>query len=185
MHLFQGIPIHELLQRNLQAAAGEIRQLGLTELSNPALAGWIEKLWARHLPNVPVIMSDQRTGQQRESHVPRNDHGRHIMVPITYVDISVPFSGDGGLFKVMPSRSQMIDERIEVLPSKLTFSLNLDDACKELIDRLLGKIDGNLQQMRNDVDAYSKSALEQLTRFAADRKATLGDNADKMKKLGF
>jgi len=184
MSLFQGESIHGVLQRSLMSAVRAIEQVGLTALSDPALAGRIEKLWASHRPDVPVIFPDQRTGERREDRVARNDYGQRVLVPITYVDVQVPYKGDASLFKVMPSRSPTIDERIMADAGRLSFSLNLDEASKEQIDKLLAKIEANLQQMRIDVGHYGKSALEQLARAAADRKYKLAAYAEQMKKLG-
>jgi hypothetical protein len=184
MPLFQGSPISELLHRSLQTAVSEVEGLGVTELGNPAIAGWIETLWAKHRPDVPVIFPTQRSGDTREEREERNDYGRRVIVTVTYVDVSVPFQGSSDLFRVRPSTTRVINEDIRMGHGCLICSLPLDDASTEKIDKVFAMVEGNLQQMRNDVGCFDKTALEQLSRLAAERKAKLQANAEKMKKLG-
>ena len=130
-------------------------------------------------------MPERKTGSQREEREERDDYGRRILVTVTYADVSVPFRGDGSLFNVMPSTSSVIHEDIDVASGGLTYSLPLDEASAEKIDKLFARVAANLQQMTNDVENFSKTAPEYLSRLAAERKAKLDADAEKMKELGF
>jgi hypothetical protein len=185
MYLFQGRPVSDLLQTELQAAARSVEGLGLTELSNPALAGWVEKLWAQHLPDIPVIFPDRRRGTKRPERVERDDYGRRIVVDVTYLDVVVPFKGDGNMFNVMPSTSSVIQVPIDVGHEHLTYSLPFDEASDETINGVFSQIERNLKQMRTDVETFCLSAVKQLLGLAANRKTKLEADDRKASKLSF
>lgn len=187
MSLFKGEPIHHVLTERFATAREAVHDFDLPTLQNPNLAGRIEKLWADCAPEAPTILGDQKhSSEPREERRERNDgFGRRITVATTYIDIWVPFHGDAEMFKVMPSRSRVIDEQLHVQRSDLVYSLPLDDANAEKIEALLADIDGNLQVMRKDVEDFGKSAVQQLMALAVERRTKLAADADKRKKLGF
>jgi hypothetical protein len=44
---------------------------------------------------------------------------------------------------------------------------------------------GNLKNLRNDIERFGPSAVNQLSRFAAERRAKLEEDEQKAKKLSF
>jgi hypothetical protein len=185
MSLFQSAHLNDVLSARLRAAAAKVSALSHADLCNPALAGTIEGIWAEHRPDVPTIYPTQKHGTKRQTTQHREDYGRHITVDVTYVDVSIPFRGDGEMFKCLPSSSKIIQEDIAVGHDHLLYSVPLDRADGGKIDALLADVEGNLKTMRADVEAFDKKAISELSQLAVQRKARLDDDTAKAKKLGF
>jgi hypothetical protein len=183
--VFQSKSIHDLLSSRLSDAADQVRNLGLDQLRNPALAGLLTKLWTSRLPEVPVIFLDRKHGRKRVEQRHQDDHGRNVIVEVTYLDVSVPFHGDGSMFDMMPSTSTIIHDRVHVQEGALIYSLHLDEANDDKINRLFAQIEGNLKSLRSDIESFGASAVNQLSRFAAERRAKLEEDEQKARKLSF
>jgi hypothetical protein len=67
----------------------------------------------------------------------------------------------------------------------LIYSLPPDEANDDRINRLFAPIVGNLKNLRNDIERFGPSAVNQLSRFAAERRAKLEEDEQKAKKLSF
>lgn len=176
MTLFRTEHLQPMLEANLRTAMATLNNFTLQQLSDPALAGKIEQLWASYRPNVPVLCRADKYGERRETTRRRNDHGRDITVQVTVVDVLVPYRGDERMFRVTPSSSAILNEQVQVRGGCLHYEMPLDPAQEPRFEKLLDQIEQNLDTMRREEEAFSKNALIRLNVAAAERRKKLEDD---------
>jgi hypothetical protein len=173
MLLFQQNDLASVLQSKLGEAIQIVNAQPLTELSNPALAGSLEKLWTTKRPSIPRLFVDRKTGARRQTKRRINDYGREVEVEQTVLDVSIPYEGDGNFFYVRPSTCNIIDEPFIVDGDHLTCTMAFEPAQEAHLAKLLERLEQNLARLRSEEEAFSRTAVARLNEIAALRRVKL------------
>lgn len=130
---------------------------------------------------VPELLVDQLTVDQRETSFEKEDYGRIIRVQGTLIEVEVPFSGEGDAFKIQPTTYSLNPPRASVRGQMLSFGIEgngLDaEEVRKRIDANLAQINENLERLRSSAIGLNAqlrtSALERIeqrrTKLLSDR----------------
>lgn len=170
MQLFCADSLSTILEAAFDQAAVELNRSSREVLSNPALAGMIERLWSKYRLSVPHLHSDQKAGSRRVIRRPaRDDYGHHIQQEVTMLEVSVPFTGSSKGFGYTPSRCAVISEDFGVASNHLVYSMPLNPSLEPQLNKLLERVQGNLEAARAEIETFSKTAITRLSDIAGAR----------------
>lgn len=153
--------------------------------TDPNLLGHAERLWNMQRPRIPVVHTDKRRGTVNEQTRNVIDHGRPIRVTEKIVEVTVPFDGDGSMFKYRPSSCKILHETIQVENGHLKYRMPFDPEQQGRYNSLLEQVAYNLEMMRRDEEVFSRHAVERLKDAIEVHKKQLAEDAAAARKFEF
>lgn len=120
-------------------------------ITGPTVSVELDGISQRQSFQVATIKPGEKTGHPRTETLRFSDYGQPRDIAVEYIDVWIPFDGNATSFELMPSRSVMIGEEIEVTSGRLVIPLRDDDRLETTLDNLVNHIKMNLDQLRVDL----------------------------------
>ena len=145
---------------------------------------------------MPTLIEERIVADQREKEIDvSNDPGRYWSSPGphllrgTEISVSIPFTGDRGVFFIRPSHFALNPPSAQINDSDLTLrEAGIDlkpDQVRADVDSTLNGIKWHLANLKPEIDAYNGS-LRQVSRTAIEaRKAKLLRDQNLVSAIGF
>lgn len=195
--LFCRVDWHSVAEQQRNSLFKEIDAYNGDQLLNTALDDLVAYFVRKYEIDVPVLHEDQIAADQRETQIDvSQDRNRYILdrsgpfyVTGTIVEVEVPFSGDGQIFKVQPTTFTLNPPRAEIHPGKVILRIqgtNLDGpSVKRRIEETLSEIQTNLDRLRVSAEEFNGSLLRLATERIEARKKKLLADRNLVSGLGF
>ena len=149
-------------------AIREVRALSFEVLSNPSLAGVLDKIAAKYTPEFLVLEAPSE-GLKRQKSVERDDYGLHQTTTIQFIDVIIPFRGDGRLLQVAPSSLSIPDLPVEIRGASFVVTVLDDHNAGVRIERFCNSMRENFRAMKADLERSLAVLRPALIEAARDR----------------
>lgn len=159
--------LHGWWQNVLRAAANDVNGLSRDLFSNPSLGGQLQKIAEKYSLDVARINKEGITAEAREEEFQGTDYGRHFTGKRSLLDVTIPFSGDPDSFRLSPSRSAVIMQRINIGQDSLTLTIADDQNAQREVDTVVTQLTQNLDTIRAEYE-QAKPQLDQTIQQAAN-----------------
>jgi hypothetical protein len=179
-------PFYPVWQQTIQKAVAEVNSLDRGLFSDPALAGRLQAIAERYSLEVARLQKDRMEARARQQQGQVNDGwGGRQNVTRSWLDISIPFTGDAESFRVCPSRSVVPSQAADINDSALVVSLLEDDSTEQRVQTFVSQISQNLDALRAEYE-QAKPQLEQALQQAAElRRTQIVAERERDSKLSF
>jgi hypothetical protein len=151
-----------------EKAVREVRALSFDVLSDPALAGVLDKIAAKYTPNF-LVLEAPSVGIKKQRTVETDDYGFQRSTTIQLLDVTVPFKGDVGLLQVAPSSQSVPDFPTDVRGTSFVVTVPDDQNAGTRIDRFCNSMRENFRAMKADLEKYFASLRPALAEAARQR----------------
>lgn len=200
-YLFNSVDWHSMDQHQRMELAKEVDCINGDRLLNTSvddLCDYFEKKYKIEVPKLRPenIVADQRETKIDVSGDPRryfSNPGQPFYVNGTTVEISVPFEGNGEIFKVQPTTYTMSPPRADIKNNSLIIKIEGTDLAVEQvrneIKRTITEIEGylvtlrsNAQGLNSQIRSLARSAIEQRRGKLLKDRNLLGDLGFKIRE---
>lgn len=200
-YLFHNVDWHSVDQHQRKEMAKEIDGINADRLLNTSVDDLCDYFEKKYKIEVPTLRPDNIVADQRETKIdvsgdPRryfSNPGQPFYVSGTTVEISVPFEGDGEVFKVQPTTYSMSPPRADIKNNNLILKIEGTDLAAEQvrneINRTIAEIEGHLVTLRNNaqglnsqIRSLARSVIEQRRGKLLKDRNLLGDLGFKIKE---
>jgi hypothetical protein len=162
----------DVRRQMLLVALSEVEELDARALANPNLAGVLEKIVDAHALNVPVLRPAEKRGS------------RGLVKKGSVIRVSVPFSGDAMAFHIAPTQC-VLGAKGDVDGDTLVITVQDDDRLQAEVEKRIKTIEGNLNNLRRDMDGCRQGLLQELQSAAEQQLTHLKAQRDRDSKLDF
>jgi hypothetical protein len=183
--LFQG-SWHSVWTHTIRTAVDDVGKLDRKVFSDPALAGHLQRIAEKYSFDVARINKEGIHADRRETEREGQDAwGDRRVFKQTWLDVTIPFTGDAESFKIAPSRSIIPSHHCTIGGDALTITIPDDASTDNAVQTFVSQVSQNLDGLRAEYE-QSKPQLEQAIKSAADRrKEQIDAERDRDKKLSF
>jgi hypothetical protein len=183
--LFQGF-WHSAWTHAIQKAVEDVDGLDRKIFSDPALAGHLQRIAEKYSFDVARIKKEGIQATRRETaRAGRDAWGDQRVFKQTWLDVTIPFTGEAESFKIAPSRSLIPSHGASIGRDALTLTIPDDERAQSEVDTFVSQVSQNLDGLRAEYE-QSKPQLQQAINSAADRrKAQIDAERERDKKLSF
>jgi len=181
--LFAG-SYHTVHDHLLRSAIERVRALPDVELLSPGLGGTLNKIADDAQFHVATLRAKDAHGTRRKEMRKRRDYGQTIDVEVSFIEVSIPFSGDPQSLKFAPSQSTMIDLPTEIRNGTLVIHLPDGDNFDRDLDSFVSLVQGNLDRLTKEAAGLRDMIRSQIGAFADQRIAEAKARKDRDSKRG-
>lgn len=177
---------HAAWQDTLRRAADDVLKLDRKLFSDPALGGHLKKIADKYSVEIARIIKDGIRAKRRETERDIIDGwGERRRVKQTWLDVTIPFSGEAESFKIAPSRPIIPSNHSTIGANALTLTIPDDESAQGTVDTFVAQISQNLDALRAEYE-QSKGQLEQIIQNTANqRKQQIEAERARDQKLNF
>ncbi|MDH6329494.1 hypothetical protein M2299_000294 [Stenotrophomonas sp. 1278] len=194
--LFSDLDLRAMIEGQRAQIEREVDELDSNRLLNTSEEDLIRYFVEKYTLEAPVLLHDEMTVDQRETQVDARLHGsrwirdesRPFYIPGQQIDIEVPFTGDGDLFKARastfttsPPRGRIAGQSV-ILSFEVPHDMNQD--IRPALDRQLNEIKQHLGWVSNDVAGYNRGIYALGEASIKRRKQRLLANQGRVAALG-
>jgi hypothetical protein len=149
--LFFGNSVFQRLQQQEAAARALADRIGDDAIQNHDPEKLVEDIYGEVAVSVPSLRdgSDEIETKSSEVRHERVDYGRPYVAIENYIEVFVPFDGDGTAFSIQPSSYSLGGLRGEVDQSELHFKISLTTTAA---DQVNGAIKAFLDETKKHLD---------------------------------
>ncbi len=163
--------LHGSFQENIRRAIGEVEGLDRQAFANSALAGNLQKITEKYGLEVAHIRKDNITAHRRDTEREGTDEwGDRRTFRQTWLDVTVPFSGDKESFLFSPSRTTIPAYDAEIGSSSLSISIRDDDGADNAVQAFIQILSDNLEVLRTEYDQMKPQLVQAVNQAAQRRK---------------
>ena len=195
-YLFSDLDLRGVIDHQREQIAKEVEGLESNRLLNTSEEDLIRYFVEKYTLEAPVLLRDEMTADQRETQVDARHHGnrwirdtsRPFYIPGQQIDIEIPFTGEGDLFKARASTYSSAPPRGRIAGQILVLSFeiphDMDQDIRPALDRELTEIEKYLGWARNDVAGYNNGVHAVAETAIQKRKERLLANQGRVAALG-
>lgn len=181
-----GASWHNVLTSAIRQAAGQVEKLDRKVFLGPSLDGHLEKIAKDNSLEIAEIddkgISARRRITERDGY---DGWGDRRTVKQTWLDVTIPFTGDSDSFKISPTSSTLIYEDCSIGRNSLTLTIPDDDGADAKVKSFVEMLRNNLRNLKEDYER-DKPQIEQAIRTASEqRKAKIDAEEARDKTLSF
>lgn len=172
-YLFSDYELRERMEAERKQIDGEVDALDANRVLNTAEEDLIQYFIDKHTIEAPTLRLADWVADTTEAQAPIRDFERTITVPVTRIEVEVPFDGERDLFRGTPGTRTSAPPRAEIRSQSLLLTFDVrpgsDENVRVRIDRELDQIDRYLQWVRSDVAGHN-SALRRVAEQAVRKR---------------
>lgn len=195
-YLFSDLDLRATLDNQRAQIAKEVEGLDSNRLLNTSEEDLIRYFVEKYTLEAPVLLRDEMIADQRETQVDARHHGSRLIrndsqsfyIPGQQIDIEIPFTGEGDLFKARASTFTMSPPRGRIGGQSIILSFeiphDMDQDIRPALDRQLGEIEQHLEWVSNDVAGYNRGIHAVAETSIQKRKERLLANHGRVAALG-
>lgn len=173
-YLFSDFDLRASMEAQRNQIDGEVNALEANRALNTAEEDLIQYLVEKHTIEAPTLRRADWVADTKEAHTTINDYGRTITVPVTRIEVEVPFDGERDLFRGTPGTRTSCPPRAEIKSQSLLLTFDArhgsDENVREKIDRELNEIERYLTWVRADVEAHNRALRDVAARAVRRRR---------------
>jgi hypothetical protein len=129
-YLFSDLDLRGVIDHQREQIAKEVEGLEPSRLLNMSEEDLLRYFAEKYTLETPVLLRDEMTADQRETQVDARHHGdrwirdssRPFYIPGQQIDIEIPFTGEGDLFKARASTYTSAPPRGQIAGQSLVLS---------------------------------------------------------------
>lgn len=164
-----------MLEQQRSSIKVAVDALDQNRILNTAQEDLIKFYVDKNFVEAPVLRRDEWAADSHEATAVVEDFRRKITVPVTRIEVEVPFDGESTLFKGQPTQFTFSppNARIKSNSILLTFEIRSgsNENVREKVDRELNEIEKYLEWLHSDVTAHN-GALRQVAETAVNSRRT-------------
>lgn len=172
-YLFSNLDLRAGMEAQRNQIDDEANALDANRVLNTSEEDLVQFFIDKHWIEAPTLRRDEWVADSKEAHATVNDYGRTITIPVTRVEIEVPFDGERDLFRARASQFTLSPPRAEIKAHSLLLTFEVrPEAGQDLrpqIDRELNEIEKHLEWVRSDVASHN-DALRRIAEQAVRRR---------------
>jgi hypothetical protein len=176
---------YALWQHMLKQAVNDVGKLDRKLFSDPSLGGALQKIAEKYTVDVATIQPGASATRRVVEKEGNDGWGGRAQFKQTWLDVSIPFTGEAESFRVSPSRCSIPSQQARIGTNELTISVIDDDNAEAQVKSFTDIVSGNLNTLRAEY-AQEKAQMEQHIQQAADRrKAEIAAEDERDNKRSF
>lgn len=183
MDLFRGKSTYEYKREVVQRIYEQILALPDSEIEAYD-SDHIRRIRSQADVEVPKLNFEKRTGKRRSEERYIEQFGERVRTKVDFVDVFIPFTGEGRLFALSPSR-QTLGTRGKVQGSSIVLSLVDDERLERDLESMFKQIEDNIGQTATDLATLEKEVTEAIKNAIAQRTADIARKRDLDSKRSF
>jgi hypothetical protein len=172
-YLFSDLDLRAGMEAQRNQIDVEANALDANRVLNTSEEDLVQFLIDKHWIEAPTLRRDEWVADSKEAHATVTDYGRTITIPVTRIEIEVPFDGERDLFRARASQFTLSPPRAEIKAQSLLLTFEVrPEAGQDLrpqIDRELNEIERHLEWIRSDVTGHN-NALRRVAEQAVRRR---------------
>jgi hypothetical protein len=172
-YLFSDFDLRASMEAQRNQIDGEVNALEVNRVLNTAEEDLIQHFIEKHTIEAPTLRRSEWVADTREAHATVQDYGRTITIPVTRIEVEIPFDGERDLFRGTPGTRTSAPPCAEIKSQSLLLTFDVrpgsDENAREKIDRELDQIDRYLEWVRSDVAGHN-GALRRVAEQAVRRR---------------
>jgi hypothetical protein len=171
--LFRGPSIINYREEQITVAEGRVDALTEQQLTNPALAGMLEKIANASVFEVAALRPDEKRGKNRTIRREMHRHGLPMSVEAKLVEITIPFVGSEQSFVFAPTSCNIIDQDATVHENALVVTLDDDEHLERYLVPFITRVSENLERLRKDMADVLRMVQERVKARADHRQSDI------------
>jgi hypothetical protein len=176
---------HALWQHMLKQAVDDVGRLDRRIFSDPALGGALQKIADKYSVEVATIQPGVSATRRVVEKEGDDGWGERRKFKQTWLDVSIPFTGEAESFRVSPSSCSIPSQHARIGNSELIISVIDDDNADGQVKSFIDVVTGNLNTLRTEY-IREKAQMDLVIQQAADRrKAEIAAEDERDKKRSF
>lgn len=168
MNLFKH-PVSSYVASVRDAAIRDVKNFSEHQLADPALAGYLDAIAAKHTPKPPLIGAPSGADK--------------IADPT--IQVSIPIKGDMKLMELRPSQTNDPGFMFHLHDTSLVVTVPDDDTTQACVSAFCKSISISLQSLAQDLEKGFASLRADLDAVAAERLSQIKAEKARHAKLGF
>ncbi|MHB8270243.1 hypothetical protein [Bradyrhizobium sp.] len=142
-----------LWQHMLKQAVDDVGKLDRRIFSDPALGGTLQKIADKYSVEVATIQPGASANRRVVEKEGNDGWGGRANFKQTWLDVSIPFTGEAESFRVSPSRCSIPSQQARIGQNELTISVIDDDNADAQVKSFIDAVTGNLEHPSGRVRA--------------------------------
>ena len=160
-YLFSDLDLRAGMEAQRNQIDTEVNALDANRVLNTAEEDLVQYFIDKNWIEAPTLRRDEMVADSKEASATVRDFGREITIPVTRIEVEVPFDGERDLFRARASQFTLSPPRAEIKSQSLvlTFDVRPDgnQNLRPQIDRELDEIDKHLGWIRSDVAGHNNA----------------------------
>jgi len=173
---------HDVHSNLVRRAVQDVEQLDRRLFLDPALAGHLQKIVAKHKVNVATVTSDGIEAEASSVSGQGSDYGRPITVTHKVLRVSIPIKGDPETVTIAPSTHTLLAIPHELIGTHIFIIIADDERAQSEIEDFIKTVNENLDTLRQEIQRYDGQIAKAVNDAAERRKAEI--EADKKRDEG-
>ena len=172
-YLFSDLDLRAGMEAQRNQIEIEVNELDANRVLNTAEEDLVQYLIDKNWIEAPTLRRDGMVADSKEGHATVEDFGHRITIPVTRIEVEVPFDGERDLFLARASQFTLSPPSAEIKANSLVLKFevrpNAGQDLRPQIDRELNEIDRHLEWIRSDVAGHN-NALRNVAQQAVRRR---------------
>jgi hypothetical protein len=189
--LFFGNSVFQLIQRQEAAARTLLERFDDDTILNRNPEKLAEAIYGEIAVSVPVLRDGPDDIETKSGEVKHNrqDYGRPYVAIENYIEVFVPFDGDGTAFSIQPSSFSLAGLRGQVDQRELRFKISLTTTTTNQVNgaikAFLDETKRHLETLRGDFAASKARLIGIIRQLVEDRRFRLLERNQVASALGY
>lgn len=160
-YLFSDLDLHAGMETQRKEIPREVNGLDANQVLNTAPEDLIKYFVDKHWIQPPTLRRDEWVAESKEAQATVTDYGQSVTIPITRVEVEIPFDGERDLFRARPSQYSLNPPRAEIRQCSLVLSYEIRHGSqgdvRSQVDQDLNEVEKYLDRLRSDVEVHNKA----------------------------
>jgi len=177
--------LYAVKEENLRLATQRVQALSEPELLVPSLQARLDTIADEFTLQVARLRPDERRGKRRVEQRESSDYGRHQVVEVSLIDVTIPFVGDPKSLMIAPSRCHVIERPAIANSNSIVVSLVDDENLDRNVDDFVMRVNENLDNLRSEMDSLRNEIKTEIQTIADRRLALVKAQKERDSKRSF
>lgn len=177
--------LYAVKAENLRLATQRVQALSEPELLVPSLQARLDTIADQFTLQVARLRPDERRGKRRVEQRESSDYGRHQVVEVSLIDVTIPFVGDPKSLMIAPSRCHVIERPAIANSNSIVVSFGDDENLDKNVDDFVKRVNENLDNLRSEMDSLRNEIKTEIQTIADRRLALVKAQKERDSKRSF
>lgn len=160
-YLFSDLDLRAGMEAQRNQIDVEVNALDANRVLNTAEEDLVQYFIDKNWIEAPILRRDEMVADSKEASATAMDFGREITIPVTRIEVEIPFDGERDLFLARPSQFNLSPPRAEIRSQSLVLTFDVrpngNQELRPQIDRELDEIEMHLEWIRSDVTGHNNA----------------------------
>lgn len=176
---------HQVWTLMVREAVSDVEKLPRSAFSDPALAGKLQKIAAKHDADIARFEGEITAKRHETEREGRDSWGDYRVMKQKWLEVTIPFKGEAECFRIAPSRSAIPQHQAAIGAQSLMITIPDDAGADQAVQSFIQILNGNLSTLRTEYEQVKHQLQEAIDQAVARRQAQIKEEDELDSKRTF